>query len=151
MLELKTVRALSLLRAQKKSLWADRLKLATPTPRRPVGEGLRPSRVERAIEFELPPISEPKVAIVAIGRIMGASHGGDLTASEAGSSERRPGGAQAVPDIALRARQAAAAVKTVIRFMMVTSELTPTTLRQIDHDRTARPKKSLIAPARFHL
>ena len=34
MLEPKTVRALSLLHAQKKSLWADRLELATPAPRR---------------------------------------------------------------------------------------------------------------------
>jgi hypothetical protein len=48
-------------------------------------ERLIPRRVERAIEFELPPISEPKDAIIALSRIMEGVGCGELTASEAGS------------------------------------------------------------------
>ena len=54
-------------------------------------ERLIPRRVERPIEFELPPISEPKDAIVALSRIMEGVGSGELTASEASSlvSSRR--------------------------------------------------------------
>jgi Family of unknown function (DUF5681) len=48
-------------------------------------ERLIPRRVERAIEFEMQPIAEPKDAIVAISRIMEGVGSGELTASEAGS------------------------------------------------------------------
>ena len=46
-------------------------------------ERLIPRRVERAIEFELPPISEPKDAVVALSRIMEGVGRGELTANEA--------------------------------------------------------------------
>ncbi len=46
-------------------------------------ERLIPRRVERAIEFELPPISEPKDAIIALSRIAEGLGRSELTASEA--------------------------------------------------------------------
>jgi hypothetical protein len=48
-------------------------------------ERLIPRRVERTIEFELPPISEPKDAVAALSRIVEDVGRGELTASEAGS------------------------------------------------------------------
>ena len=48
-------------------------------------ERLIPRRVERPIEFALPPISEPKDAIAALSRIMEGLGRGELTASEAQS------------------------------------------------------------------
>jgi hypothetical protein len=44
-----------------------------------------PKRTERAIEFEMPPISEPKDAVAALSRIMEGVGRGELTASEARS------------------------------------------------------------------
>jgi hypothetical protein len=48
-------------------------------------ERLIPRRVERAIEFELPSISEPKDAVAALSRITEGVGHGELTAIEAGS------------------------------------------------------------------
>ena len=46
-------------------------------------ERLIPRRVERAIEFEMPSISEPKHAVVALSQITAGIGSGELTANEA--------------------------------------------------------------------
>jgi hypothetical protein len=46
-------------------------------------ERLIPRRVERAIEFEMPSISEPKHAVVALSQITRVVGCGELTANEA--------------------------------------------------------------------
>jgi hypothetical protein len=48
-------------------------------------ERLIPRSIERPIEFELPPISEPKDAVAALSRIVEGVGRGELTASEAHS------------------------------------------------------------------
>jgi hypothetical protein len=48
-------------------------------------ERLIPRRVERAIEFQMPPIAEPKDAVAALSQIIEGIGGGELTASEAHS------------------------------------------------------------------
>jgi hypothetical protein len=48
-------------------------------------ERLVPRCVERSIEFEMPPVSEPKDAVAALSRIIEGVGRGELTASEASS------------------------------------------------------------------
>lgn len=48
-------------------------------------ERLLPRRVERSIEFEMPPVSEPKDAAAALSRILEGVGNGELTPSEARS------------------------------------------------------------------
>lgn len=48
-------------------------------------ERLVPRCTERPIEFEMPPISEPKDTVTALSKIMDGLGRGELTAGEAGS------------------------------------------------------------------